>query len=47
MLVRQIPWGITFAYDVHLGCLRNHYKGITKDNNREKYLHQSFYYDVP
>ena len=29
-LVTQLPWGITFAYNLHLGHLRDRWKGLAK-----------------
>ena len=40
-LVTQLPGGITFAYDLHLGHLRDHWKGPAEEYNaeiEEKYL---------
>ena len=30
-LVTQLPGDITFAYDLHLGHLRDHWKGATEE----------------
>ena len=32
-LVTQLPGGITFAYDLRLGRLRDRWKGIAKEYN--------------
>ena len=34
-LVTQLPRGITFAYDLHLGRSRDRWKGPAKDYNVE------------
>ena len=34
-LVTQLPRGITFAYDLCLGHLRDHWKGPTEEYNDE------------
>ena len=37
-LVTQLPGGITFAYDLHLGHLRDHWKGPV-----EEYIDESLF----
>ena len=32
-LVHQLLEGVTFAYDLYLGCSRDHWKGISKEYN--------------
>jgi hypothetical protein len=45
-LVHQLPEGIMFAYDLCLGRLKGHSKGITKVKNSENEPKHSFSYDV-
>ena len=35
-LLRQLPRGITFAYDLHLDPSRDHCKDIAKEENKKK-----------
>jgi hypothetical protein len=37
-LVTQLPWGITFAYDLRLGHSRDHWKDPTKEYNVRKLI---------
>ena len=39
-LVTQLPGGITFAYDLHLGRLRDHWKGLVEEYNVEIKKHE-------
>lgn len=40
-LVRKLPKGINFAYNLYLGHLRYHWKYLTKEKNKgtKQYLH--------
>ena len=40
-LVCQIPRGVTFSYDLWLGWLRDHWKGLTEEYNSEMGLVES------
>ena len=46
-LVHQILSDVTFAYDVRLGCLRDHSKGFIKEKNIKNVLDNSFSYGTP
>lgn len=45
--VRQLPDGITFAYDHCLGSLRDCWKGLVYEKNSKNVLHHAFRYCVP
>jgi hypothetical protein len=38
-LVCQLPKGVTFAYDLHMGRSRDRWKGLVEEYNKEKGLH--------
>ena len=43
-LVHHPHEGVTSSYNIHLGCSREHWNGITKENSSEKCLHPTFEY---
>ena len=43
-LVCQLLGGVTFAYDFCLGCSRDRWKGIAKDNNSGMGLGKSLWF---
>lgn len=47
MLVCQHPKGVTFAYYLHLGCLRHHSKGPTEYYKIYNFIGHAFSYGVP
>ena len=34
-LVCELPVGVTFAYDLHLGLSRDYWKGLVEEKNSE------------
>lgn len=46
-LVRQLPRGITFPYDISLGHTKECWKFLTRKYNSEEGLHHAFGYGVP
>ena len=38
-LVNQLPRDVTFAYDLHFGFSRDHWKDLMDENNSEKVIH--------
>ena len=45
--IHQLTDGITCVNNIHLGFLRDYWKGITKEYNREMVLSHAFGYNVP
>jgi hypothetical protein len=45
--VRQLLEAIAFAYDLHLGHSRDHWKGLSEEYNIEKGLQHSLMYGEP
>ena len=43
----NFPGEKTFAYDLHLHCCRDRWKGLTKEEDSEKGIHHAFRYSVP
>jgi hypothetical protein len=40
--VCQLPMSVTFAYNVHLGNLGDHYKGLVDEHTSENGVNDSF-----